>query len=199
MATRDERGLGQATAIAAGGGAPVASPVARAARSAAAPRPTSIRAKAVATLVAIEGDLQGQAFVLEAGGNHLGRGAGCKPLLDSRWISRSHARVSCEGGQFLLRATEGKDVFVNDVLSGAEVLRSGDRIRLGTTVFVLRTTSRAEGSTSSVIPVRPSGSDVDVPPREATQPAQLSTVVPTARRKRRFWEFWKIRKRPSSS
>lgn len=194
MSTREKRGAGQPTVVttaggSSGGSSPAASPAAPAPNSAASARPASGSASVVATLVAIEGDLQGQAFTLHAGDNHLGRGADCSPLLNSRWISRSHAHVRCERGQLALQATEGKEVFVNDAPANEKMLQDGDRIRLGTTVFLLRTVVGGDASISSVIPVKPAGSGARAVPAAAAKAAAGRVAVP-AKRKRPFWRFW---------
>ncbi len=145
-----------------------------------------------ATLVAIDGDLKGKAFVLANGENHLGRGADCFPLLNSRWISRSHARVTCGQGRVFMCATAGKDVFVNDTLVMEEALLDGDRIRLGTTVFLLRMVAGTGEIGGSAIPVIAGRTGSFPVPNEAElsneEPGEAR--LPSARRKRPFWRFW---------
>jgi len=145
-----------------------------------------------ATLIGVDGDLQGQVYVLSRGENRLGRGADCSPLLDSRWISRLHAHVTFEQGRLLLRASEGKDVFVNDVLSNEENLQDGDRIRLGTTTFLLRTVTGGEQPSSSVVPVKPRASAAQrMSAGPSARPEALpAAVAPAGKRKRSFWRFW---------
>lgn len=146
-----------------------------------------------ATLTAIDGDLKGEAFVLHEGENHLGRGVDCSPVLNSRWISRSHARVACEGGRITIRATEGKEISVNDAVTTAQVLQDGDLIRMGTTVLIMRTVMPgdvvpAAGPSAAVagaVAASPAV-DADKPAVDAPSPAR----VPPPRRRKRWWKFW---------
>jgi pSer/pThr/pTyr-binding forkhead associated (FHA) protein len=163
-------------------------------------QPTVIGASAdepLATLKAIDGDLEGHGFVLRAGENHLGRGADCSPVMNSRWISRSHARVFCQDGLIRIRATEGKEIWVNDVPAVEQDLKDGDRIRLGTTTFMLGSADAETKSESGVIPVTldPSEAGQSSPP-EARPSAAVpkgpgdGRPSPVARRKKSKWRFW---------
>jgi pSer/pThr/pTyr-binding forkhead associated (FHA) protein len=160
----------------------------------------------IATLTVVEGDLVGDAFVLRAGQNHLGRGAECSLVLNSRWISRSHAYVICENGMMLIRATEGKEVWVNDALTVERNLKDGDRIRLGTTILSLRMVDTGSRSISSVFPVTPEGSGVVKLPSAVDKPPAPAPLAPpappvavanapiakaTPPPKKRNWRFWK--------
>ena len=40
------------------------------------------------------------------------------PVLDSGWIFGSHARIICQHGLILIRASEGQDVWGNGALTG---------------------------------------------------------------------------------
>lgn len=148
-------------------------------------------ANAVATLTAVDGDLKGEAFVLVAGENQLGRGVECAPVLNSRWISRSHAHVTCANGQMTIRASEGKELFVNDVAITEQAVNDGDLIRMGTTVLILRALAPGEASISSVRPVAPGASGEHR--ASASTPAARSdgqSVSPPERRKKSWWKFW---------
>lgn len=166
---------------------------------AAGPKSESKRAGAdiLATLTAIDGDLKGDAFVLHAGQNHLGRGADCAPVLNSRWISRSHATITCDAGQMTLRASEGKDVHVNEEQASMQLLHDGDLLKLGTTVLILRTIAPGERPVSSTIPV-PKGASGEhklaaaahVSAAQADTGGANSALPPPAKRKRSILRFW---------
>jgi len=153
--------------------------------------PVSGAANTVATLTAVDGDLKGEAFVLVAGENHLGRGVDCAPVLNSRWISRSHAHITCADGRMMIRANEGKELFVNDVATTEQAVNDGDLIRMGTTVLILRALTSAESTMSSVRPVAPGSSGEHR--ASVSAPAARSgdlLVPPPERRKKSWWRFW---------
>ncbi|MBW2391508.1 MAG: FHA domain-containing protein, partial [Deltaproteobacteria bacterium] len=167
----------------------------------------------VATLAAIEGDLQGDAFVLHAGDNHLGRGADCSPVMNSRWISRSHATLTIADGRMTIRATEGKDLWVNDVKISEQSLQDGDLLKLGTTVLSLRTVAPADRAAAqapqssapvsdpaSISAPAPAPAPAPAAPRVAVPPpssppaksakAKAKSAPPPAVRKKSRWKFW---------
>lgn len=210
-----KRGIGQSTVVGSSGDLPNApaqpspssspsppQPSAQAHVTSPQPSPTD---DVVATLAAIEGDLQGDVFVLHAGENHLGRGADCSPIMNSRWISRSHARLTIADGQMMIRASEGKEIWVNDVKTDAQSLRDGDRLRLGTTVLSLHTvdssqraapppqSSASPVASPAAVPAAPAPR-VSVPPanRPPAQPvvAKSRSTPSEAPRKRNRWKFW---------
>ena len=148
---------------------------------------------ATASSMAVEGDLEGESFELVEGENHLGRGSDCAPVLNSRWISRSHARVHCEQGSFSVRAAEGKEVFVNDHPIQDEVLQDGDRVRLGSTLFVFRTASNSDNRKQATIPVaagHPERVPASASAPQSSAEAPREARAPTGGRKRPFWRFW---------
>ncbi len=148
----------------------------------------------VATLTAIDGDLKGDTFVLHWGENHLGRGADCSPVLNSRWISRSHAILECDGDRMKIRAIEGKEVAVNDTTTTDQALHDGDLIRMGTTMLVLRTAAQGEVQASSVVTEGSGKHHIPAAVSAAasgTAAAQASSgAPPPARRKNSWWKFW---------
>ncbi len=205
MASRDKRSIAQPTVVSSQVSSAAEEPAAEPSVAEAIPptvaTPTATDAVGVAaTLVAIEGDLQGEAFILRNGDNHLGRGSTCSPVLNSRWISRSHAHIECDQGRFLLRAAEGKDVYVNESLISEDSLQDGDRIRLGTTVFMLRMVTGTGEMGGSAIPVITEGTgstSVGAAPAPVVEDAEEQTgekatpdAPATGRRKRPFWLFW---------
>jgi pSer/pThr/pTyr-binding forkhead associated (FHA) protein len=153
----------------------------------------------VATLTAIEGDLQGDAFVLHEGANHLGRGTECSPVMNSRWISRSHATLTIAGGLMTIRATEGKELWVNDIKISEQELQDGDLLRLGTTVLSLRTVTSGDRVAAQVPGAgspapAPAAPSVAVPPPSVSKArpagARAKSSPPPTPRKRSRWKFW---------
>jgi pSer/pThr/pTyr-binding forkhead associated (FHA) protein len=187
-----KRGSAASTVLTAGGSIPAAP------ASTTSPQPTPADT-VVATLTAIEGDLQGDAFVLHAGANHLGRGTECSPVMNSRWISRSHATLTIADGQMMIRASQGKEIWVNDVKISEQELQDGDLLRLGTTVLSLRiatpeeraaarspgVASPAPARAASAVPVPPPSQPMDSPPA-----AKARRSPSPAPRKKSRWKFW---------
>jgi pSer/pThr/pTyr-binding forkhead associated (FHA) protein len=204
-----ERGVGQSTVVTGGSQIHAAPAAGSPSATATSPIPDPNADDVIATLTAVEGDLLGDAFVLRAGENHLGRGVDCSIVLNSPWISRSHAKIICENGQILIRATEGKGVWVDDAQIVEKVLLDGARIRLGTTILSLRTVDVQQKPVSSVIPVTPNSSAASQAPQPAAKlptpllPAPAPAPVPPAPvaaratnsappplRKKSWWRFW---------
>jgi len=69
----------------------------------------------------------------------VGRAAGCQVTLDDTYVSQLHARVFARDGQFLvedLGSTNG--TYLNRArVSGAIVMKRGDRLQVGNTVMEL--------------------------------------------------------------
>lgn len=94
----------------------------------------------VGVLVAIEGELQGQSFVLGDGENTIGRAPGCRVVLPSEWISREHARVIHMEGQFVVGPISDRNpTLLNDSPTTGAELKDGDTLRLGKTTLRFRT------------------------------------------------------------
>jgi predicted component of type VI protein secretion system len=85
----------------------------------------------------------------------LGRDPSLAVALDDDQVSRHHARISVQGGQPVaedLGSTNG--TYVNDQpISGTRPLSADDRIRVGGTVFQLRTTQQVSIQATAVRPV----------------------------------------------
>ncbi len=104
-----------------------------------------VRGSIVAVLVGVEGALEGHLVRVFDGENLLGREGSPEPLPnrpDTKTISRQHARLRADGGDFMIEAVRPENAtFVNDHLVEApQLLQHGDRIRLGATkpsTFVL--------------------------------------------------------------
>ena len=75
-------------------------------------------------------------FELSAGVTIIGRGEGCQLILDDPLISRRHACFVVDDREITLKdlgSTNG--VLVNGRKAGRQVLRDGDTITIGNTVF----------------------------------------------------------------
>ncbi len=95
--------------------------------------------------MAIDGDLQGRAFVLGDGESKIGRGSEFEVNLDSPFISRPHAMILHRQGTFGIRSLSEKNqtlVSGSPLLQGsaneAATLHDGASIKLGKTTFCFR-------------------------------------------------------------
>lgn len=103
------------------------------------------RGSVVAVLLGIEGALDGHMVRVFDGENVLGREGSPESLPnrpETKTISRQHARLRADGGDFMIEAVRPENAtFVNEQLvESPQVLQHGDRIRLGATkpsTFVL--------------------------------------------------------------
>jgi len=87
--------------------------------------------------VGVSGPYAGQRFTLPAAGASIGREASRNIALTlDNTVSRSHARVVLEGGQFVIY-DEGSSngTFVNNVRVERQPLRAGDVVQIGSTRF----------------------------------------------------------------
>jgi pSer/pThr/pTyr-binding forkhead associated (FHA) protein len=102
----------------------------------------------------VEGEDAGRQTPLE-GSIEIGRDASTGLALDDDQASRRHARVSAQGEQAMvedLGSTNG--TYLNgQPIEGRRTLRPGDRLRVGLTVFELRTAADVQRQPSAVIPV----------------------------------------------
>jgi len=104
-----------------------------------------LRGSVVAVLLGIDGALDGHLVRVFDGENVLGREGSPEPLpnrADTKTISRQHARLRADAGDFMIEAVRPENAtFVNDQLvETPQLLQHGDRIRLGATkptTFVL--------------------------------------------------------------
>lgn len=90
-----------------------------------------------ARLVAVAGPYAGQVFPLSSGGSSIGREATREvPLTADATVSRRHASLTLQAGAFLLR-DEGSSngTFVNNQRVQEHLLRPGDEIRIGASLF----------------------------------------------------------------
>lgn len=85
-----------------------------------------------ALLIWQEEELIKEQWVLDADEILIGRGAECQISIPARWVSRHHARLRWEAGQYVLEDLGSKNgVFVNGQrVVRPRPLRDGDRIQL---------------------------------------------------------------------
>ena len=102
----------------------------------------------------VEGDDAGRQTPL-TGSIEIGREASLGLPLDDEQTSRRHARVEAQGDHAVvedLGSTNG--TYLNgQPIEGQRTLRPGDRLRVGLTVFELRTAADVQRQPSAVIPV----------------------------------------------
>ncbi|HEY8432615.1 MAG TPA: GGDEF domain-containing protein [Sandaracinaceae bacterium] len=87
-------------------------------------------------LVIIYGDDLGRRVPLGAEPTIIGRSSKCDVQLDQESVSRNHARISRQRNNYVIRdlgSTNG--TYVNDELIDEVVLRDGDQIKVGRTIF----------------------------------------------------------------
>jgi pSer/pThr/pTyr-binding forkhead associated (FHA) protein len=131
----------------------------------------------------VEGDDAGRQTPLD-GSIEVGREASIGLALDDDQASRRHARVSPQGDHAVvedLGSTNG--TYLNgQPIEGERTLRPGDRLRVGLTVFELRTAEDVRRQPSAVIPVpqvtQLSGDVLDPVPEEELQPEPAPEVAP---------------------
>jgi pSer/pThr/pTyr-binding forkhead associated (FHA) protein len=102
----------------------------------------------------VEGDDAGRQTPLE-GSIEIGREGSTGLPIDDEQASRRHTRVTAEGDHALvedLGSTNG--TYLNgQPIEGQRTLRPGDRLRVGLTIFELRTAADVQRQPSAVIPV----------------------------------------------
>ena len=102
----------------------------------------------------VEGDDAGRQTPLE-GPIEIGRESSIGLPIDDEQASRRHTRVTAEGDHALvedLGSTNG--TYLNgQPIEGQRTLRPGDRLRVGLTIFELRTAADVQRQPSAVIPV----------------------------------------------
>src|SRR5256885_17067090 len=92
----------------------------------------------MAWLVAVDGDLAGRRYSLDAP-CLVGRGPYNHVVLDDTRVSRQHAKASPEpGGHVVYDLNSANGTFVNDVQVKRQKLSAGDVVRLGPLSFRLQ-------------------------------------------------------------
>ena len=91
-------------------------------------------------LVCVEGPQKGQKFPIHSRQFSIGRSADNILRLQGLLVSRYHALISFQDGQYILYDRESTNgTYVNGHRVAHHVLRSGDRIQIGPSVFVFQT------------------------------------------------------------
>src|SRR5919112_1202858 len=130
-------------------------------------------------LEVVEGTLAGQQIPLESVVD-IGRGPSLPPHPDEdAQVSRRHARVTVQGGEATvedLGSTNG--TYVNEQpIHSPRSLRPGDRIRIGLTIFELRSPAQVR-ERASAVQVRPAITAVDNQVLAPVPDQQLAPVAP---------------------
>ena len=133
----------------------------------------------------VEGDDAGRQTPLE-GSIEIGREGSTGLALDDEQASRRHARVAAQGDTATvedLGSTNG--TYLNgQPIEGERTLRPGDRLRVGLTVFELRTSADVQRQPSAVIPVpqltQLSGDVLEPVPERELMPNPVAAGDPVA-------------------
>jgi pSer/pThr/pTyr-binding forkhead associated (FHA) protein len=140
-------------------GTPYEEPRPRRDRSRPPPRPEA------PCLVGLEGPESGRRFQVAEETFSLGRGVDNQLRLAGRFVSRRHALIIFQNGQYVLRDRDSTNgTYVNGQRVGEYVLRSGDRIQIGPSVL--------EFQLPDALPKR-SATLVHSPPRSPLPPSSL--------------------------
>ncbi len=126
------------------------------------------------SLLALAGPEQGQTFPLVADTTRLGRDLDNEIMLTDPRISRHHAEIELKGQDYLIFDMGSPNgVFVNAMrVTGPQVLRDGDNIRLGDTVLVFSPQPVGAGAVENVT------WDPDVTPVPAPLPPEPTATPP---------------------
>jgi DNA segregation ATPase FtsK/SpoIIIE, S-DNA-T family len=98
-----------------------------------------IRRRPLCRLTLREGRSLGLDFPIRSPQASLGSEEGCTVVISHPRVSRRHAVLTLEGGEFVLRDQSAHGTTVNGTPAKEAVLRSGDLIRLGDSVDVIFT------------------------------------------------------------
>jgi len=108
-------------------------------------------------LVALEGPESGQHFPVPGTSFTIGRSAGNQLHLTGQFVSRHHALITFQNGQYVLRDRDSTNgTYVNGRRVGEHVLRSGDRIQIGPSILEFRLPGVSPGRSPTPIPSPPS-------------------------------------------
>ena len=108
-------------------------------------------------LVALEGPESGRRFPVTGAAFAIGRGAGSQLRLAGQFVSRNHALIVFQNGQYILRdrnSTNG--TYVSGRRVGEYILRPGDRIQIGPSVLEFQLPSALPRRSPTPIPSPPS-------------------------------------------
>lgn len=109
--------------------------------------PSQVTERKEACLVVIYGDELGKKYNLESSTFILGRSAKCEIQIDQESVSRNHAKIINTGKLIMIRdlgSTNG--TYVNDEPIDEQVIRDGDLIKIGGTIFKFLSGSNIEHS-----------------------------------------------------
>jgi len=100
--------------------------------------PTNRHATAQVRLVCVAGADLGRSFRITKMPTVIGRGSGVEVTLRGAEISRQHARMSMIGYEYILEDLGSQNgTWINGVITeGKATVRVGDRVQLGSTIFV---------------------------------------------------------------
>lgn len=88
-------------------------------------------------LIAIAGPLKGTIFLLDEEEISVGRDLSNQLLIDDRSISRMHCRIKLEGDCWRISDLDSHNgTFVNDIPINEHCLAHGDRVKIGSSLFV---------------------------------------------------------------
>lgn len=94
-------------------------------------------------------EVEGRSFPLSGQRIVLGRAESCDVVLSDSSVSSEHARLSLDAdGWRVVNLLSTNGTFVNDKRVSNDVLKHGDRLRLGRVEFVFQEPDRASGSES---------------------------------------------------
>jgi hypothetical protein len=102
--------------------------------------PKSEKRKIVGWLVTFSHDEYGQDYKLYVGKNKIGSATGCDIIINDTSVSGDHATILFRENEFLIKdnfSTNGTKI--NGVSSDEGKLKDGDEIKLGNTIFKLKT------------------------------------------------------------
>jgi len=108
-------------------------------------------------LVALEGPKSGRRFPIMGTSFTIGRSADNQLRLTGRFVSRHHALITFQNGQYVLHdrnSTNG--TYVNGRRVGEYILRSGDRIQIGPSVLEFRLPGVSARKSPTPVPSTPS-------------------------------------------
>jgi pSer/pThr/pTyr-binding forkhead associated (FHA) protein len=90
-------------------------------------------------LIAREGQLTGERWIVDTDEFLIGRGSDCQVILPERQVSRYHARIAHEYGKFILHDLDSKNgTHLNgEQVHGSRPLRDGDEIQIALAVKLL--------------------------------------------------------------
>ena len=92
-----------------------------------------------ATLVVTAGPLKGNRFEIESGGLTIGRDpSACQIVVSEASVSREHAVIRPNGSTLTIKNLSGTNpTFVNDRAIQETSLKSGDKVKVGESVFTV--------------------------------------------------------------